>query len=60
VYEAARAWNRYQQAGNADKSLRILCEDPALQQARLALVDATRIALKKGLELLGVSAPDAM
>jgi arginyl-tRNA synthetase len=60
LYEAARAWNRYQQAGNADKSLRILTEDTPLRNARLALVDATRIALKKGLDLLGVSAPDAM
>jgi len=60
VYEAARAWNRFQQAGNADRSLRILVEDAALRAARLALVDATRIGLRKGLELLGVAAPAAM
>jgi arginyl-tRNA synthetase len=60
VYEAARAWNRLQQAGNADRSLRIIVEDTDLRAARLALVDATRIGLRKGLELLGVAAPEAM
>ena len=60
VYEAARAWNRYQQAGNSDRALRVLCEDESLRRARLALVDATRIALEKGLTLLGVRAPRAM
>jgi arginyl-tRNA synthetase len=60
VYEAARAWNRFQQAGNNDRSLRVLVEDRELRRARLALVDATRIGLAKGLDLLGVAAPDAM
>jgi arginyl-tRNA synthetase len=60
VYEVARAWNRFQQAGNADRDLRILVDDEDLRAARLALVDAARIGLRKGLELLGVSAPEAM
>lgn len=60
VYEAARAWNRFQQAGNVDRELRVLVEDAALRRVRLALVDATRIGLRKGLELLGVPAPEAM
>jgi arginyl-tRNA synthetase len=60
AYEAARAWNRYQQAGNTDRELRVLCEDPATRTARLALVDAVRIGLARGLDLLGVPAPDAM
>jgi arginyl-tRNA synthetase len=60
VYEAARAWNRYQQAGNADRALRVLCEDERIRTARLALVDAVRIGLFCGLDLLGVPAPDAM
>jgi arginyl-tRNA synthetase len=34
--------------------------DPALTQARLWLVEATRIGLAIGLDLLGVSAPEAM
>ena len=60
VYEAARSWNRYQQAGNLDRSIRIICEDEKVMNARLALVDAVRIALAKGLHLLGVAAPEAM
>jgi arginyl-tRNA synthetase len=60
VYEAARAWNRYQQAGHADRGLRVLVDDAELRGARLALVDAVRIALARGLDLLGVSAPTAM
>jgi len=60
LYEAARAWNRFQQAGNADRELRILVDDAELRSARLVLVDAARIGLHKGLELLGVSAPEAM
>jgi arginyl-tRNA synthetase len=60
VYEAARAWNRYQQAGNADRALRVLADDAGLRDARLVLVDAVRIALSRGLELLGVAAPSAM
>lgn len=60
VYEVAKAWNRYQQAGNADASLRILVEDAPLRSARLVLVEAVRIGLKKGLSLLGIAAPEAM
>ncbi|MFO8071828.1 MAG: arginine--tRNA ligase [Polyangia bacterium] len=60
VYEAARAWNRYQQAGNADRGLRVLAGDADLRRARLALVDAVRIALRRGLDLLGVRSPEAM
>jgi arginyl-tRNA synthetase len=60
LYEIAHSWNRYQQAGNADKTLRILMDDDAVKTARLALVDAVRIGLSGGLELLGVPHPDAM
>ncbi len=60
VYEVAKVWNRYQQAGNSDASLRILVDDISLRKARLALVDAVRIGLKNGLSLLGIAAPDAM
>jgi arginyl-tRNA synthetase len=34
--------------------------DPALQQARLWLVEATRIGLSVGLDLMGVNAPETM
>jgi arginyl-tRNA synthetase len=60
LYDAARTWNRYQQAGNSNSSLRILTGDKNLTAARLALVDAVKTALAKGLELLGVAAPEAM
>ena len=40
--------------------LEILCADPALRSARLALMAATRQVLKNGLALLGVCAPDSM
>ena len=60
LYEVAKAWNRYQQAGGNDADLRILVDDPALRNARLVLVNAVRIGLKKGLSLLGISAPEAM
>jgi len=39
---------------------RVLGEDGGLTRARLALVDATRIALRNALRLLGVSAPERM
>jgi arginyl-tRNA synthetase len=35
-------------------------KDPGLRIARLALVDATRIVLKNGLDLLGIIAPEEM
>jgi arginyl-tRNA synthetase len=39
---------------------RVLTEDRELSAARLALVDATRVVLRRVLGLLGVSAPDRM
>ncbi|MFA5116487.1 MAG: arginine--tRNA ligase [Candidatus Omnitrophota bacterium] len=39
---------------------RVLTEDKALSQARLGLIDATRIILAKGLDVLGVKAPAQM
>lgn len=42
------------------KHNRVVTDDVKLTQARLALVEAARITLRDGLELLGVSAPDKM
>jgi arginyl-tRNA synthetase len=42
------------------KRHRVLSEDPELTQARLGLVRAVRIALRNGLALLGISAPERM
>lgn len=39
---------------------RVLGEEPALEQARLALVYCTKVVLKNGLELLGMKAPERM
>jgi len=39
---------------------RVLSDDPSLTEARLALMVAVRIAIAKGLELVGVSAPERM
>lgn len=39
---------------------RVIGDDPALSQARLALISATRIVLARGLRLLGVNAPERM
>ncbi|NPV28770.1 MAG: arginine--tRNA ligase [Firmicutes bacterium] len=39
---------------------RVLTEDPVLRAARLVLVNASRIALRNTLKLLGVSAPERM
>ncbi len=60
AYEVAKAWNRYQQAGNSDAALRIITPDLETRKARLHLVDAVRIGIKKALYLLGLSAPEAM
>jgi arginyl-tRNA synthetase len=39
---------------------RIMADDPAVRQARLALTDATRKVIAIGLGLLGISAPERM
>ena len=39
---------------------RFLVDDPALARARMALLAATRQVLRNALQLLGVSAPEAM
>lgn len=39
---------------------RIVTDDEALTEARLLLADATRIVLRNGLELLGISQPESM
>ncbi len=39
---------------------RVITDDKKLTQARLALVQATRIVLKNSLDLMGISAPERM
>jgi arginyl-tRNA synthetase len=38
----------------------VLVDDTALREARLALLLAVRIVLRRGLALIGVSAPEKM
>ena len=60
AYELARATQAWYDAGNDDRSLRILSEHVALQSARLKLAAAARQVLANALDLIGVVAPDSM
>lgn len=60
AYEVARATQAWYDAGNDDRSLRILTENTALQTARLKLAAATRQVLANALDSIGVSAPERM
>ena len=55
--DVAGLWNPYLQDGKAH---RILSDDAALTAARLGLSLATRVVLKNGLALLGITAPEQM
>jgi arginyl-tRNA synthetase len=60
AYELARATQAWYDAGNDDRSLRILSDDPELQKARLKLAGAARQVLANALDTIGVAAPDRM
>jgi arginyl-tRNA synthetase len=60
AYELARATQAWYDAGNDDRSLRILADDTAVQAARLKLAAAARQVLANALDTIGVSAPDSM
>ncbi len=60
LLELAGDFSRWYTLGNGDPSLRVLCEDAATRRARLALVGAVQAALRDGLALLGIAAPDQM
>jgi arginyl-tRNA synthetase len=60
AYELARATQAWYDAGNDDRSLRILSDDHGLQAARLKLAAAVRQVLANALDLIGVVAPDSM
>jgi len=47
-------------AGNEHAAFRFIVEDAELRDARLALVLATRQAIRNGLAIIGVSAPETM
>ena len=54
VMATASAFNKFYY------ELRIMADDPATRNARLALTDATRQTIKNGLNLLGITAPERM
>jgi arginyl-tRNA synthetase len=60
LLQLAGEFSRWYTLGNCDASLRILCEDPATRQARVALTAAVQAALHDGLAMLGIAAPDQM
>lgn len=54
LIELSQAFNEFYH------SCKVISEDAQLQNARLALVDATRIVLENGLGVLGIHAPERM
>jgi arginyl-tRNA synthetase len=60
LLDLAGDFSRWYTLGNTDRQLRVLCDDPALRRARLALTRAVQVALAHGLGLLGLRAPAAM
>jgi arginyl-tRNA synthetase len=60
LLELAGEFARWYTAGNTDASLRVLVDDVATREARLALVASVQSALAQGLALLGLAAPDQM
>jgi arginyl-tRNA synthetase len=60
LLDLAGEFSRWYTLGNSDPPLRVLCEDPVIRRARLALVAAVQATLSEGLSLLGIAAPDQM
>ena len=60
LLDLAGEFSRWYTAGNGDPALRVLTEDAPTRRARLALVAALQAAMRQGLSLLGMAAPDQM
>ena len=58
--ELASSFHRYFNLGSRVPENRIINPDPILSQARLFLAEGIRTVLNRGLDLLGVSAPERM
>ncbi|MGN1066448.1 MAG: arginine--tRNA ligase [Candidatus Fimimonas sp.] len=54
LIDVAQAFNKFYMEH------RVICDDLSVQNARLEVVQATEIVLKKGLSLLGIQAPEKM
>lgn len=60
LLDVCAAFSRWYTLGNQDPALKVLCPDAATARARLALTDATARALRTGLGLIGMAAPEEM
>jgi arginyl-tRNA synthetase len=61
LLDLAAVFSGYYTLGNQDKNKRVILEgNEPLKMARLALTDATRVALAAGLSLLGIATPENM
>jgi arginyl-tRNA synthetase len=60
LLDLAGAYNRWYNLGNRERALRVLCEDAALAEARVALNAAVAETLRAGLALIGLEAPREM
>jgi arginyl-tRNA synthetase len=60
VHDLATAVHRFYHAGNETSEHRVVVDDEKLTRARLELCRAARHTLKRGLALIGVSAPERM
>ena len=60
LLELAGEFSRWYTAGNTDPALRVLTDDLPVRAARLALVGAVQATLARGLQLLGMAAPQQM
>lgn len=58
--DLAALFHTFYDAGNNDPAVRILTDDAATRNARLALIVAVRTVLRSALALLGLSAPERM
>ncbi len=60
LLEVAAEFSKWYTVGNQDREKRVLVDDAATRDARLALTDAVRLTLATGLSLLGIPAPENM
>jgi arginyl-tRNA synthetase len=60
LLDLCAAFSKWYDLGNRDPAKKVLCEDRDVAAARLALVRAVRTTLARGLDLLGLAAPEEM
>jgi arginyl-tRNA synthetase len=58
--ELAALFHAFYDAGNNDATLRVLCENEQIRDARLVLTAAVRTVVANALRILGLSAPVKM